>query len=44
MDTSLERSSVKEHTVRPHGQNYIKKGKRVWIEKDSYIRGCNKNN
>lgn len=41
-DTSMERSSPKEHTVRPHGQHYIKNGERVWIEKDSYPRGGKK--
>ena len=41
-DTSVERSSPKEHTVRPHGQHYIKNGERVWIEKDSYPRGGKK--
>lgn len=35
-DTSAERSSPKEHTVRPHGQHYIKNGERVWIEKEAY--------
>ena len=42
-DTSVERSSPKEHTVRHHGQHYIKNGERVWIEKDSYPRGGKKN-
>ena len=37
-DTSAERSSPKEHTVRPHGQHYIKNGERVWIEKEAYTR------
>lgn len=41
-DTSVERSSPKEHTVRPHGQHYIKNGERVWIEKDAYPRGGKK--
>lgn len=41
-DTSVERSSPKEHTVRPHGQHYIKNGECVWIEKDSYPRGGKK--
>lgn len=42
IDASVERSSPKEHTVRPHGQHYIKNGKRVWIEKESYPRGGKK--
>lgn len=41
-DTSVERSSPKEHTVRPHGQHYIKNDERVWIEKDAYPRGGKK--
>lgn len=41
-DTSAERSSPKEHTVRPHGQHYIKNGKRVRIEKEAYPRGGKK--
>ena len=41
-DTSAERSSAKEHTVRPHGQHYIKNGERVWIEKEAYPRGGKK--
>ena len=41
-DTSVERSSPKEHTVRPHGQHYIKNGERVWIEKEAYPRGGKK--
>lgn len=41
-DTSVERSSPKEHTVRSHGQHYIKNGERVWIEKNSYLRGGKK--
>lgn len=41
-DTSAERSSPKEHTVRPHGQHYIKNGERVWIEKEAYPRGGKK--
>lgn len=41
-DTPVERSLPKEHTVRPHGQHYIKNGERVWIEKDSYPRGGKK--
>ena len=41
-DTSAERSSPKEHTVRPHGQHYIKNGERVWIEKEVYPRGGKK--
>ena len=41
-DTSAERSSPTEHTVRPHGQHYIKNGERVWIEKEAYPRGGKK--
>lgn len=41
-DTLMERSSPKEHTVRPHGQHYIKNGERVWIEKEAYPRGGKK--
>lgn len=41
-DASMKRSSPKEHTVRPHGQHYKKNGERVWIEKDAYPRGGNK--
>lgn len=39
---SIEQSSPKEHTVRPHGQHYYKNGEYVWIEKDSYHRGGKK--
>lgn len=39
---SEERLLPSEHTVREHGQHYIKNGERVWIEKDSYTRGGNK--
>lgn len=42
-DVSVERASPKEHTVRPHGQHYMKNGERVWIEKSSYPRGGKKN-
>lgn len=41
-DYSVERSSPKKHTVRPHGQHYYKNGERVWIKKDSYPRGGKK--
>ena len=41
-DTSAERSSPKEHTVRSHGQHYIKNGERVWIEKEAYPRSGKK--
>ena len=41
-DTSVKRSSPKEHIVRNHGQHYTKNGERVWIEKDAFPRGGNK--
>lgn len=41
-DISMKRSSPKEHTVRPHGQHYIKHGERIWIEKEAFPRGGKK--
>lgn len=37
-----KRASPREHTVKEHGQHYLKGGERVWIPKKPYPRGGKK--